>query len=325
MRMDRTSEAAASPAATCLRAALAARASLVLAGALCLATPARAQTVDLNRVANGVLGMLAWTVTPDTTASGITIGGGSGGGEDTLTFVQLGVGERVLPDIPLYLEGFLGLASFNPDYVVGVDGGAAQIGGRWSSFAATVGVGWEFPILENLVLRPILNASFGQVTTESRFAPILPRSQSERVLDDDDLFAFGYGASIMLDYELRRPTYEVDVELRFTNIELISIDGTREYDDASATARAASLWTRLRVPSGITAFDRPLRAVFELAHTEFLGDQTEIGFRRLSQVGVGAELDFSATRVPLDRARVVTRFLIGSESVGAALGFGFSF
>lgn len=302
--------------------------ALLVVALLSTVTPLAAQTtIDEARVADGMLGMLAWTVTPETTASGITVGGGTGGGEDTLNFVQIGVGERVLADTPLYLEGFLSLSSFNPDYVVGSDAGPVQVGGRWSSAAGTLGVGWEFPLADNLVFRPIVNVAFGQVTTRPRFTPILPGGgePSQRLLEDDDLYAFGWGGSLMLDYELRRPGYEVDVELRWTEIELVSVDGTRGYDQASARAAAAGIWSRLRIPTPLQAFERPVRAVFELAHTEFLGDQAEIGFRRLSQVGVGGELDFSATGLPLDRARIVGRFLVGSESVGGSLGFGFSF
>ena len=46
--------------------------------------------------------------------------------------------------------------------------------------------------------------------------------------------AYGLGGSLMLDYELKRPEYEVDVEARYTNIKLQTFGGTSEGVKGSA-------------------------------------------------------------------------------------------
>ncbi len=68
----------------------------------------------------------------------------------------------------------------------------------------------------------------------------------------------------MLDYEHYRENYEIDVELRATDIYLRSFGGSSEAVQGSATAQqGSSLWARWRAPSGWHALDRPVRYVLE--------------------------------------------------------------
>jgi len=73
-----------------------------------------------------------------------------------------------------------------------------------------------------------------------------------------------------------------------------------------------ALWARSLIPTPITLLDRPLRAVFELAHTEFLVDlRGALGFNSLSSVGTGIELDRSASDQIFSRVMVVFRYQFG--------------
>jgi hypothetical protein len=60
---------------------------------------------------------------------------------------------------------------------------------------------------------------------------------------------------------------------------------------------AFSLWGRLRWPTGLEAFDRPVRWVVEGQHSRFFGEPEDaLGFNYLSKVGGGLELDLGALR-----------------------------
>ena len=67
----------------------------------------------------------------------------------------------------------------------------------------------------------------------------------------------------MLDDEHYRRDYEIDVELRYTVIQLLSIPGTFEAVQGSYLAQNINLWSRWRAPTGWTALQRPVRYVFE--------------------------------------------------------------
>jgi hypothetical protein len=76
----------------------------------------------------------------------------------------------------------------------------------------------------------------------------------------------------------------------------------------------------------MSALGRPIRYVFEIAHTEFLGDlRGALGFTALSSVGTGLELDSSAHNVLVERTRLVARYLFGGSVDGVSLGLAVSF
>ena len=120
----------------------------------------------------------------------------------------------------------------------------------------------------------------------------------------------------MLDYERVRPDQEIDVELRYTAIRLQSFGGTSEAVKGHADAITASLYTRYRAPTGMTALDRPVRYVLEYAFTRYLGDQPSLGFNDLHSVGAGLELDSSAHDIFITRTRLVGRYRFGNNVSG---------
>ena len=131
----------------------------------------------------------------------------------------------------------------------------------------------------------------------------------------------------MLDYELYREAYEVDVELRYTHIRLQSIAGTSEAAKGTADAITLGMWSRLRVPTGYEAFSGPIRAVGELAASSFLGDQKAIMKTPwLGQIGAGIEFDTSTVSWhPVYRTRLMLRYLIGDNLSGYSFGLAMSF
>ncbi|WP_231971156.1 hypothetical protein [Polynucleobacter necessarius] len=123
----------------------------------------------------------------------------------------------------------------------------------------------------------------------------------------------------MIDYENYQPDQEIDIELRYTNIPVRTFDSSTAAQD-SADSQSVALWARSRIPTPITLLYRPLRAVFELAHTEFLGDLREaLGFDSLSSIGTGIELDRSASDLIFSRLRVVFRYQFGQNVHGISI------
>jgi len=130
----------------------------------------------------------------------------------------------------------------------------------------------------------------------------------------------------MLDYERYRPENEIDVELRYTNIRLQSFGSTSTGAKGSAAAQTINLWSRWRAPTGITAFERPVRYVLEYVYTRFLGDLDGVlGFNHLNSVGAGLELDVSKYDIIVTRARLVGRYKFGDNVQGWSVGFAVSF
>ena len=95
----------------------------------------------------------------------------------------------------------------------------------------------------------------------------------------------------------------------------------------ASDAMTLGLWSRLRVPTGITMFGGPLRSVFEFSGSLLPGDQGEVlhtGW--LAQIGTGLEFDTSETWVPLvTRTRIMLRYTQGEELTGFSVGLAASF
>ncbi|CAM3818676.1 hypothetical protein POAN111098_09890 [Polynucleobacter antarcticus] len=144
-------------------------------------------------------------------------------------------------------------------------------------------------------------------------------------LDGGRMNAYGLGGSLMLDYEDYKPEREYDAELRYTNIAMNTFD-TSAAVKGSADSQSLGLWARTRIPTPLTVLERPLRAVFEVAHTEFLGNlRGALGFNSLSSVGTGFEIDRSASDPIFSRVRVVFRYQFGQNIRGTSIGLAASF
>nr|WP_225590339.1 hypothetical protein [Achromobacter sp. ACM02] len=285
---------------------------------------------DLQKRANGVLAIMSFSIVPDITTSSLNIGGGSGSvsGSSEFAMTQLGGGDTISKSVPIYLEGVLAASRYDPTFVATQGAESRSIPTKWNSFSATGGIGWDFKLTDELKLRPIFNFALGNVTSDLRAASWYVGQQTGKdisFLDKGSLNAYGLGGSLMLDYEHYRPGYEVDVELRYSDMRLQSFNSSAAVE-GHATAQSANLWARYRAPTGFVVLQRPLRYVLELTHSEFLGDQRGIlGFDRLTSVGAGLELDSSAYDVIITRTRLVGRYVFGTNVSGFSIGLAVSF
>nr|WP_240039395.1 hypothetical protein [Achromobacter aloeverae] len=284
----------------------------------------------MQKRANGVLALMSFSIVPDITTSSLNIGSGRGSSTGSTDFfmTQLGGGDTISKSVPLYLEGVAAYSRYDPTFVATDGEKTRRIPAKWNSASVTGGVGWDFKLTDELKLRPIFNVALGNVTSDLRAASWYVGRKTDQdidFLDRGSLNAYGLGGSVMLDYEHYRPGYEVDVELRYSDIRLKSFDSSAAVQ-GSADAKSVNLWTRYRAPTGITLLQRPLRYVLELTHSEFLGDQRGIlGFDRLTSLGAGLELDSSAYSSFITRTRLVGRYVFGANVSGFSVGLAVSF
>jgi hypothetical protein len=287
---------------------------------------------SLQQTANGVLGLLGYNVVPDVTASSLTIS--RGGQEDTgLQTTQFGLGFTVDQDFPLYLEGFLGYSRYDPRFVFSEGEKKSILPTRWNNVSGTVGVGWDFPIIEGLVFRPILNGALGHVESDVSLIGRLLEMKFDRelaFLQRGRMNAYGLGGSLMLDLNIQRPKYEVDLELRYTDIRLSTYGNTSSLVRGESEAKTFNIWGRVRWPMDVEMFGRPLRWVVDFSHSRFLGDQVAIGFDHLTKVGGGIEMNVGRYELGvwdfnMQTIRIVARYLFGQNVSGASVGLAVSF
>ncbi len=282
----------------------------------------------LQERVNGALAMMQYSISPDVTSSSLSISSGEGG-TNGMFITQFGGGFTWSKSFPLYLEGNAAFSRYDPVFVFSQGTDQRPVPVQWDTLVGTVGVGWDFPIAKELVLRPIANFSLGHVTSDLRVAGRLiegETGQDFEFLKHGKFNAVGYGGSLMLDYEHYREEYEIDVEARLTNVWLQSYGGTWEAVEGLALAESLGIWARWRAPTGLRSLDRPVRYVLEYAFTRYFGpDGDMLGFNNLNSIGVGLELDTSALERIATRWRLIGRFRFGENVRGWGVGLGISF
>lgn len=281
----------------------------------------------IKRNADDVLALMAFSVVPDLTASFLSFDD-SQSGKNRLNMIQVAGGESFGRAFPVFLEGSAAYMRYDPKFVATQGEEGRRFGARWNSVALTGGVGLDFPISKRLVFRPIFNFSVGHLASDLNLAGRIIENQFDQsfeFLKSGQLNAYGLGGSVMLDYTLVKPQYEIDLELRYTNIRLKAFKSSQVVN-GTASAEAASAYARYRAPTGLYVMDRPLRYVLELASTTYLGDQRGLlGFNNLSSVGAGIEFDSSAKSGLISRTRIVGRYAFGQNVRGFAIGLAVSF
>jgi len=298
------------------------------ADARCQSLRSAVAAVDVQRLANAVLGVMSYTVTPDVTTSSLSVSNAPTG-NPSLSMTQFGGGFTWSKQTPLYLEGNAAFSRYDPIFVVSSGGDTRQVPLKWNAVSATGGIGWDFPITEHWVLRPIFNFTLGTVASDLSLARWWIEDKHDvdlSFLDGGRFKAYGVGGSLMLDYEKFAPGADDDLEIRYTNVALHGYgDRSRSSVEGRASAESLGIWARRRVPTGWTMFERPVRYVFEGAFTRFLSDQQETGLKQMTSLGVGLELDTSAEDIWVTRWRAVVRYKFGPELQGWALGLAISF
>lgn len=295
------------------------------------------QAADGQRIkqrADAVLTLMSYMIVPDITASDLNIGSGSDD-KTELSITQFGGGATMGDRFPLYLEGAMGYSRYDPQFVISDGDQSRRIPTKWNSLTTTGGIGWDFTLHRdrwggNLVLRPIANFMLGTMASDLRvgkWALERHRNAEYDFLDGGRLNAYGLGGSLMLDYELVSPAQDIDVELRYTGMNLQTFGNTSSAVAGSATAQNLGLYLRRRAPLfDWTLLKSPVRYVLEGAHTEYLGEQRgTLGFDSLSSVGIGIEMDSSKYPVFITRTRLVARYMFGNGTSGYGVGLAMSF
>jgi len=277
--------------------------------------------------ANAVLALMGYAVVPDVTTSSLSIQNNATANPG-FKLMQLAGGFTLSGSVPLYLEGGLAYSRYDPEFSAGDDLDDVFIPVKWDSLMASGGIGWDFPIVSDLVFRPVFNVSLGHV--ESDLSGL-----DDQIDDIDGDFGFldggrlnvvGYGGSVMLDYTSYLPAREIDVEWRLTGVRMQSFGNTSSDVRGRADTLNTNLWARWRAPTAYSLLQRPLRYVLEGAHSTFFGAQAGIlGFNHLTSLGMGLELDSSAYDIYVTRARVVGRYVFGQNIRGFSIGLAVSF
>lgn len=305
---------------------------LLLLGVFCQVAQAQSnlklRDVNVRKQANDVLTLMTFTVVPDVTTSTLSINAASTG-NPALTMFTVGGGATMSRDVPVYLEGVFGYSRYDPKYVVSDGTTQSTLPLKWNSVSVSGGIGWDFRLNDELVIRPIFNISLGQVASDLKVGEFLLGRIVDReinFINNGSLTAYGLGGSLMLDWERVRPEYEFDLEARYSNITLQTFGNTDSSVQGSSSAESVNIWTRYRAPTGLTALQRPVRYVLEAAHTRFLSsDQAALGIENLNSVGIGVELDSSAYDMFVSRIRLVARRIYGQTATGSSLGLAISF
>jgi hypothetical protein len=292
------------------------------------AQPSTVIGANVQKIANSVLTLMGFGLTPDVTTGSLSFSSPSTG-TPGMQMSSLGGGFTISKDFPLYLEGTAAYSRYDPTFVLSDGTNSRDVPVKWNSLSATGGIGWDFPIAQDLVFRPIFNFSLGTVQSDLKVAGNVLGNQIGKdfsFLDRGRLDAAGLGGSVMLDYERYRPENEIDVELRYTNIYLQSINTSSEAVSGSTSAQTLNLWARWRAPTGLTALDRPFRYVLEFTHTQFLGDlRGAMGFDYLTSLGAGFELDTTKYTWLTTRWRLLGRYKFGDGVQGWSVGVACSF
>ena len=299
------------------------------------ATYSYSQSGQLSTTANNYLKkrtdafmtITGYSLTPDVTTGSLSITD-KAGDNPNIQMISLGGGDRISANFPLYLEGTIALNRYNPTFTDGIGNSSVTVPVNWNGITGTGGIGWDFPLTDNLRIRPIANIMLGHVESDISLASRYLNNQKGidlQFLNGGRMNAYGAGGSLMLDYEDYKPEREFDTELRYTNISINTFD-TSTAVQGSANSQSLALWARARYPTPLTVLERPLRAVFEVAHTEFLGQlRGALGFDSLSSLGTGIEIDRSASDPMFSRVRLVFRYQFGQNVRGTSVGLAASF
>jgi hypothetical protein len=289
----------------------------------------------------GVLGLMGYSAIPDGSANAVQVNrttvsgtGADGEADPTLTFSQFGFGFTVSESFPLFMEIYGGYARYDPRAVL-TNLEARRSPLRWNNFTTTIGLGYDIAVAENLWLRPIVNVAGGYAAGDATlFAQFINYRTDVDIaaLTDRHVNVWGAGGALMLAYYDHRPEREIDVELRYSRLQLETFGDTLPAARGRSTAESFGVWARYRWPTGSEVFGRPLRWVIDGSATSYLGDQRDaIGFAWSAKVGGGIEFDtgrweLGAAGISLSRVRLIGRyFFADNDLTGYSFGIGMSF
>ncbi len=229
----------------------------------------------------------------------------------------------------LYLEGQLAYQSYNPVVIFPEIGTDTELDVKWSSIAATLGVGWEIPINKDWYLRPTAHLSLGHVTTDAVFSnfPLFPSRSNGAGAVDGNLNAYGFGASLSLFREAQFGRWEAEYRLRQTFLEFHPINEPQA-GDARANSNQTTLFSRYRYPlENVKLLGRPSKLVLDGGVVLYHGDSAAVlETSWLATLGFGIEVDTTKIGLPaVEGARVMLNGVVADSFSGFSVGFGVRF
>lgn len=293
------------------------------------ASPLAAQGIDPDAstaAARAALSVLSIAATPNETLSSFSSLIASG---DTKDFRSTQFRGGFNPnESGLYLEGLVAYQNYNPTRIFPDIAPGTELDVTWASVAATVGVGWDFPLGNDWKIRPAGHLSLGHVTADA-FLTGLPSPIGRQAADvvDGSLNAFGVGASLSVFREAQFGLWEAEYRFRQTYLEFFPVNEPQA-GDARASSNQTTLSTRHWYPlEEVRLFDLPTRLVLDAGVVLYHGDgATVLGTDWLATAGVGIEIDTSRTGVPAIQAgRIMLNGVIADDFEGFSIGFGLSF
>jgi hypothetical protein len=196
-----------------------------------------AGTNYLKKRADALMTITGYSLTPDVTTGNLKITNGDGKAD--LQMTSLGGGDRISENFPLYLEGTIAFNRYNPTFTES----SVNIPMYWNSITGTGGIGWDFPITDQLRFRPIANVMLGHLESDASIATRYINNNRDvnlQFLNSGRMNSYGAGGSVMLDYENYKPNQEIDIELRYTNIAIQTFASSTAVQ-GSAVSQSASL------------------------------------------------------------------------------------
>ena len=120
------------------RASIVAAALALAGGDACAQRVRDVLGVDVQKLVNGVVGVMSYTVTPDVTTSSLAINNAATGNAD-FKISQFGGGFTWSRSTPLYLEGNAAYARYDTVFIASEGARQQQVPVKWNSFSATGG------------------------------------------------------------------------------------------------------------------------------------------------------------------------------------------
>jgi hypothetical protein len=102
---------------------------------------------NVQKRANGVLVLMAYSVVPDLAGSSLSINSASTGNPGIVA-TQFGGGSLLGEAFPAYVEGFWGFSRYDPTFIASNGQEQRVVPTKWNTFAGTGGVGWDFSSFE---------------------------------------------------------------------------------------------------------------------------------------------------------------------------------
>ncbi|WP_170329838.1 hypothetical protein [Ruegeria arenilitoris] len=295
-----------------------------------LASATTAQTVDPDAseaAARAALSVLSIAATPNETLSSLSFLRASGD-TNSLRSTQLRGGFHPLEN-GLYFEGLVAYQVYNPVDIFPEIAPDVDVDVTWASVAATVGIGWEFPLGSNWHLRPVGHFSVGHVTADASIIdfPILPLNSGTNDPIDGDLNALGVGASVGLYREASYGLWQAEYRFRKTFLEFHPIDEPQA-GDAKANSNQTTFFSRHRYPlKNVDLFNLSTQLVLDTGLVYYHGDAAEVlDTDWLATAGVGVELDTSRLGIPAVKAgRIMLNGVVAENFDGFSIGLGLRF